>query len=228
MTADSDDAGFREQVADFLDSIGLEDLTADYREENRAGDEALAAAFDPLPDALAEVPEVHEVNKVNEHRDGGDVLVPVVPVLFEDAGEPSMDAVWTVFARVIEAVHPVFSDHHVRHYDVQFAYATADESETAYRRLTVGPDLVERYQTDPTVDLDDLAAAIEAGDDGDDGVPPVYWQEFDATSLAGSGNYAGGGGAAVAAAAAASSSGAAAACAGGAAAGGAAGGAGGC
>jgi hypothetical protein len=66
----NDERSFAESVADFLDSIGLEDLTDDYREENGRGDDRLAEAFDPLPDALAEVPEVHEVNKVNVHRDG--------------------------------------------------------------------------------------------------------------------------------------------------------------
>ena len=32
---------------------------------------------------------------------------------------------------------------------------------------------------------------VEAGDNGDDGVPPVDWQQFDASSPAGSGAYAG-------------------------------------
>jgi hypothetical protein len=37
---------------------------------------------------------------------------------------------------------PVFSDLHVRHYDLQFAYASTDEDEVIYRRITVQPALV--------------------------------------------------------------------------------------
>jgi len=225
MPAD-DDPSFGERVADFLDSMGLEDLTDDYREENRQGDDHLAEVFEPLPAALAEVPEVHEVNKVNTNRDGDDVLVPVVPVVLADAGEPEMDTVWDLFGAVLTAVHPVFEPFHVRHYDVQFAYADADEESVVYRRMTVQPSLAERYTSDPGYGLSDLREAVQAGDDGDDGVPPVYWQAFDARSVGSSGSYAGGGGAAAAAACAGASAGAAAGCAGGAAGG--AGGAGGC
>ena len=221
----SDDRSFTEKAADFLDSIGLEDLTEDYRDENREGDDRLADAFDPLPDALAELPEVHEVNKVNTHRDGGDILVPVVPVVFEDAGEPEMETVWELTGTILEAIHPVFEQFHVRQYDVQFAYADDDEEAVIYRRITVQPSLVEEFIADPGYSLDDLWADVRAGDDGDDGVPPVHWQEFDAESMASSGAYAGGGGAAAAAACASASAGAAASCAGAAAgAGGAAGG----
>jgi len=213
----NDSRSLRETVADVLDSLGLEDLTDDYREQNSRGDERLAEAFDPLPDALAEVPEVHEVNKVNVHRDGEDILVPVVPVVLEDAGEPAMETVWDLVGTVLDAVHPVFEPFHVRHYDVQFAYADADEETVVYRRVTVQPALVERYLTDPGYGLAELETDVEAGDDGDDGVPPVSWQQFDAESMASSGAYAGGGGAAAAAACASASAGAAASCAGGAA-----------
>jgi hypothetical protein len=212
-----DPRSFTDRAADFLDSIGLKDLTEDYREENAAGDARLADAFDPLPDALAEAPEVHEVNKVNTHRDGDDILVPVIPVVFEDAGEPTTDTVWDVVGTVLDAVHSVFEEFHVRHYDVQFAYADADEQEVIYRRITVQPALVEDYLSDPGYTLSELHADVKAGDDGDDGVPPVYWQQFNAESMASSGAYAGGGGAAVAAACAGASAGAAASCASGAA-----------
>jgi len=216
MTSNND-RSFRESVADFLDSIGLEDLTEDYREENNRGDGRLAEVLDPLPDALAEVPEVHEVNKVNVHRNGDDILVPVVPVVLEDAGEPAMNTVWTIVGSVLDAVHPVFEGFHVRHYDIQFAYADAEEETVVYRRITVQPSLADSFRSDPAYTLADLRADVKAGDDGDDGVPPVYWQQFDAESMASSGSYAGGGGAAAAAACASASAGAAASCAGGAA-----------
>jgi hypothetical protein len=222
---DSDGGGgLAAAAADLLDRLGFDDLTADYRERNERGDERLAAAFDPLPDALDGVPAVSEVNKVNTHRDDDDVLVPVVPVVFADPGEPDADTVWTVVGTVLEAVHPVFEDLHVRHYDLQFAYADEAEETVIYRRVTVTPAMAARLTGEPGYGVDALLTAVREGDDGDDGVPPVYWQRFDAESV-GAGSY-GGGGAAVAAAAAASA-GAAAACAGGAAAGAGAG-AGGC
>ena len=216
MPSDSDDGGLAEAAADVLDRLGFEDLTANHRERNRQGDQRLAAAFDPLPDALDAVPEVSEVNRVNTHRDGDDVVVPVVPAVFADPGEPDMDTVWETVGAALEAVHPVFEELHVRHYDLQFAYADEAEETVIYRRVTVTPEMAGALVAEPGYDLATLRAAVEEGDDGDDGVPPVYWQQFDAESV-GSGSY-GGGGAAVAAAAAASS-GAAAACAGGAAAG---------
>jgi hypothetical protein len=222
MPSNDSDRSLTERAADFLDSIGLEDLTEDYRDENSRGDERLADAFGQTPDSLAELPEVSEVNKVNTHRDGDDILVPVVPVVFEDAGEPAMETVWELTVTILEAIHPVFEAHHVRHYDIQFAYADDAEEEVIYRRMTVHPTLVKTFLTDPSYTRSDLRTDVQAGDDGDDGVPPVYWQQFDATSMASSGAYAGGGGAAVAAACA----GAAASCAGAGAAG--AGGAGGC
>jgi hypothetical protein len=230
MPSDSDDTddtndGLAAAAADLLDSLGFDDLTANYRERNERGDERLAAAFDPLPDPLDDVPEVSEVNRVNTHRDGDDVLVPVVPVVFARPGEPDMDTVWTVVGTVLEAVHPVFEDLHVRHYDLQFAYADEAEETVIYRRVTATPGMAARLIEEPGYDTETLRTAVREGDDGDDGVPPVYWQRFDAESVD-SGSY-GGGGAAVAAAAAASS-GAAAACAGGAAAAGAGAGAGGC
>jgi len=226
MPSNDSDRSLTERAADFLDSIGLEDLTEDYRDENSRGDERLADAFGQTPDSLAELPEVSEVNKVNTHRDSDDILVPVVPVVFEDAGEPAMETVWELTVTILEAIHPVFEAHHVRHYDIQFAYADEAEEEVIYRRMTVQPALVQTFLTDPSYTATDLRTDVQAGDDGDDGVPPVYWQQFDATSMASSGAYAGGGGAAVAAACASASAGAAASCAGAGAAG--AGGAGGC
>jgi len=213
--------GLTERVAATLDALGLEELTENYRDRQRETEDTLVEAFDPLPEFLAETPAVAEVNRVNTHDDGGDVVVPVVPVLFDPPGEPPRDQVWDVVGRVLEAVHPAFEDLHVRHYDVQFAYADDDEQQVIYRRVTVHPPLVEEYLS--TGDLRALRDAVAEGDDGDDGVPPVNFKQFDAESMAASGAYTGG--AAVAAAAAASSSGAAAACAGSAAAaGGAAGG----
>jgi len=107
----------------------------------------------------------------------------------------------------------VLGDHertHVRNYDVQFAYADADEEEVIYRRVTVPLPLVERLLDEPWYNLGDPRAEGAERDDGDDGVPPVKFKRFDAESMAGSGANAGGRGAAVAAACTASSTGAAA------------------
>lgn len=57
----------------------------------------MVEAFGPLPDVLAEVPEV---NETNTHRGGDDVLVPVVPVVV-DAVEPAVGTVRDPRARLL-------------------------------------------------------------------------------------------------------------------------------
>lgn len=223
--------GLRGMIDDALAALGIENRQDEYQEQDNQGDTALAEAFDPLPAVLAELPEIHEINKVNTHADGTDILVPVVPVLFEEAGEPSQDSVWDIVDQTLHALQPVFSELHVRHYDLQFAYATADEDEVIYRRITVQPSLVEQLLTEPGYDRAALREEVASTDNGDDELPPVNWQQFDARSTASSGAYVGST-AAIAGACAASSAGAAASCASagagaGAGAGGAAGGAGG-
>jgi hypothetical protein len=224
---DSDESeGIRGMVSDALTALGIENRQGEYQETDQQGDDALAEAFDPLPAALAETPEIHEINKVNTHSDGDDILVPVVPVLFEDAGEPPVDTAWEIVGEALEALQSVFSALHVRHYDMQFAYATADEDEVIYRRIAVQPALVDKYLHDSSYDLSALREEVAEADNGDDELPPVNWQQFDARSTASSGAYAGST-AAVAGACDASGAGAAAACAGGGAGAGAGAGAGG-
>jgi hypothetical protein len=227
-TTDTDDKseGIRGMLSDALTALGIENRQDKYQETDQEGDDALATAFDPLPAALAEPPEIHEISKVNTHDDGNDILVPVVPILFEDAGEPTMDTVWEIVGETFEALQPVFTDLYVRHYDLQFAYTTADEDTVIYRRIAVQPALVEKYLHDSGYDLAALRGEIAETDNGDDELPPVNWQQFDARSTASSGAYAGST-AAVAGACDASGAGAAAACAGGAAGAGAGAGAGG-
>ena len=191
MSADDPERSLGDRFSDFLDSIGLENLTDDYREDKREADDKLERAFETGPDELAVAPDLAEVDKVNVHRDGEDVLVPVVTVVFEGTGEPAAETVWEITADVFRAVQPVFRDDHVRHYDVQFAYADADGEAAVFRRITASQDLVDEFVTDATLDVPALRERIRAGDDGDDGVPPVYWQVFDARSPAGSGSYAG-------------------------------------
>ncbi|ERH09572.1 MAG: hypothetical protein J07HX64_01331 [halophilic archaeon J07HX64] len=185
------DSSLGDQFSDFLDSVGLENLTDDYREHKHEADEALERAFDGDTEQLATVPELAEVDRVNSHRSGDDVLVPVVAVVFSGAGEPRLGRVWEITGEILRTVHPVFSGTFVRHIDVQFAYADSDETTPIFRRITASQGLTESFVTDPTVDIADLRARVEAGDDGDDGVPPVNWQRFDAGSPAGSGAYAG-------------------------------------
>jgi hypothetical protein len=211
---DNESEGIRGMLGDALAALGIENRQDEYAETDQEGDDALAAAFDPLPAALAETPDIHEINKVNTHSDGDDILVPVVPILFEDAGGPDLDTVWEIAGDALEALQPVFSDLHVRHYDLQFAYATADEDEVIYRRIAIQPALVEKYVRDTGYDLTALQEEIAEADNGDDELPPVNWQQFDARSTASSGAYAGHS-AAVAGACDASSAGAAASCAGG-------------
>lgn len=191
MPGDDSNQSLGRKFADVLDSLGLENLTDDYRGHKRAADEQLARAFESGPDAVATTPELAEVDKVNSHRDGDDILVPIVTVVFEEAGEPELEAVWTITGAVLSALYPVFREEHVRQYDIQFGYADSGNDEAVFRRITAGQKLVEAFVTDPTVDVDHLRERIKEGDNGDDGVPPVDWQTFDARSPAGSGAYAG-------------------------------------
>lgn len=211
MPSDDSDS-LTEQMHAFLDGLGFADLTPDYREEREAANDAIDAAFEPLPAELAEDPDLAEVNKVNVHDDGDDILVPVVTFLFEDAGEPDRDAVWPFVGRALEAVREPFADCHVRHYDLQFAYAHEEEDAVVYCRIAVHPPLVERYLTEPGFDVGSLREAVAEADNGDDEIPPVDWKPFDAESM-GTGAYSGGQ-AAIAAHCAGASAGAAAACAG--------------
>lgn len=190
MSADESRRSLSDRFADVLDSLGLENLTDDYRDVKHEADQRLETVFEDAPE-LATTPTLAEVDKVNVHRDGDPVLVPVVPVVFEAAGEPQMDRVWGITGDIFKAIHPVFREAHVRHVDVQFAYTDSAESEAIFRRITASQTLLDSFVTDATVDIDDLRERIAAGDDGDDGVPPVHWQEFDARSPAGSGAYAG-------------------------------------
>jgi hypothetical protein len=188
---DDTDRSLGDRFADFLDSVGLEDLTDDYREHKREADEALEDAFADDTEQLATVPELAEVDKVNVHRNGEDVLVPVVTVVFAGAGEPRRSRVWEITGTVFRAVHPVFDAAFVRHIDVQCAYADSDETTAIFRRITAAQNLLDAFVTDPTIDTATLRTRVEEGDNGDDGVPPVDWQQFDASSPAGSGAYAG-------------------------------------
>lgn len=108
MSGGDSDRSLGGKFADFLDSLGLENLTDDYRDHKREADDRLDRTFEAGPEAVATTPE-----------------------------------------------------------------------------------LAEEFVTDPTGDIEMLRERIEAGDDSDDGVPPVYWQVFDARSPAGSGAYAG-------------------------------------
>ena len=185
---DDSDRSLGDRFADVLDSVGLENLTGDYREQKNEADEALERAFAGDTDDLAAAPELAEVDKVNVHRNNNDVLVPVVTVVFSGAGEPRLGRVWEITGEILRTVSPVFREEFVRHVDVQFAYADSDETTAVFRRITAQPEL---FDSSVPVDTADLRARVEAGDDGDDGVPPVNWQRFDADSPAGSGSYAG-------------------------------------
>lgn len=185
---DDTDPSLGDRFADFLDSVGLENLTDDYREHKDEADEALERAFAGDTEDLAAVPELAEVDKVNVHRNNSDVLVPVVTVVLSGAGEPRLGRVWEITGEILRTVYPVFREEFVRHIDVQFAYADSDETTVVFRRITAQPEL---FDSSVGVDTADLRARVEAGDDGDDGVPPVNWGRFDAESPAGSGSYAG-------------------------------------
>lgn len=141
----------------------------------------LTAAFDPETDPrLAEPAELSAVETVNEHAETGeDVLVPVTTVPLAVA-EPAMADVWALTADALREVHPVFRDEHVRHYDVRFEFGKGWFGGLAgrdCRRMAITPELADRLFGDHGYGPDDLAAEVEAADDGDHVTPPVCWGE---------------------------------------------------
>lgn len=174
-------------------------------EPGREADRQLAEPFDPDTDPrLRADAEIDEVATVNEHADTGeDVVVPVATVPMATRGEPDMDDVRSLTADAIREIHPVFRDEHVRHYDVQFEFGESSFGglgSRECRRMAVPPELAERLLDNPGYGPDDLAADLEADDDGDDVTPPVHWGEC--------ANYNQGGGAAAATAGGAAAAGA--------------------
>ncbi|WP_233559423.1 MULTISPECIES: hypothetical protein [unclassified Halorubrum] len=148
----------------------------------------------------ADVPSSTGLHEVAEHDDGDPVYVPVVRIPLATA-DPGMDGVYRHAARAAAALHDEFDDAHVRGYDVEFGLddgSIGDVGRTV-KRVAVTPGLAERLR-DPDYDHRDLRSDVEAGDDGDPGVPPVDWG--DAVNYANAGGTAAAGGAAAATAAA--------------------------
>ncbi|QKG93644.1 hypothetical protein HPS36_12500 [Halorubrum salinarum] len=177
----------------------------------RSGDDRVDRVADALGNDLpsptdapvredAGVPSSTGLHEVAEHDDGDPVYVPVVRVPLATA-DPGKDGVYRHAARAAAALHDEFDDAHVRGYDVEFGLddgSIGDVGRTV-KRVAVTPGLAERLR-DPDYDHRDLRSDVEAGDDGDPGVPPVDWG--DAVNYANGSGAAAAGGAAAASAAA--------------------------
>ena len=158
------------------------------------GDDLPAPTDAPVREG-ADVPSAANLHEVAEHDDGDPVYVPVIRIPLATA-DPGRDGVYRHAALAAAALHDEFDDAHVRGYDVEFGLddgSLGDVGRTV-KRVAVTPELAERLR-DPDYDHRDLRSDVEAGDDGDPGVPPVDWG--DAV------NYASGGGTAAASGAAA-------------------------
>ena len=163
------------------------------------GDDLPAPTDAPLREG-ADVPSSTGLHEVAEHDDGDPVYVPVVRIPLATA-DPGTDGVYRHAARAAAALHDEFDDAHVRGYDVEFGLDDASLGDVGrtVKRVAVTPELAERLR-DPDYDHRDLRSDVEAGDDGDPGVPPVDWG--DAVNYAsGSGSAAASGAAAATAAA---------------------------
>ena len=164
--------------------VKLEALDKRGQEADERLRQLLAADIDPR---LREDARMTDVAVVNEHEDGGDVLVPVatIPLAAEGAhlgadGDPEMDAIHDLTADAVREMHPVFADEHVRHYDVRFEFGEAGYGglgSRECRRMAVPPKLAGKLIGGTGYDAEDFAREIEDGDDGDSVTPPVYWGE---------------------------------------------------
>ncbi|MFB6188788.1 MAG: hypothetical protein ABEI57_02790 [Halapricum sp.] len=158
------------------DSAPEEQVDLESRQSDT--DDALQDAMDARADDVEEC-GVTGVAVVNEGPDGEPVVVPIARFsLGEDVEDPDMDRVWELVGDAAQAVQAPFEDVFVRHYDVQFTFDGDElfEAEEC-RRVLLTEQLVDRYATDPSFDLDDLRSAVEAADDIDDEIAPVAWGE---------------------------------------------------
>ncbi len=129
-------------------------------------------------DLVAEPPTIHKTPEVNTHSDGEPIVVPIVELTLDMDDEPDRAAGYRIAAGVLEAVHPEYSDSHVRNYDVHLVYGDGSwVSQPDKRRIAITPALVERLSREPDFDAHDLRREVETQDDGDDEIPPVAWGE---------------------------------------------------
>ena len=164
--------------------VKMETLDERGQEADERLRQLLSADVDPR---LREDARMTDVAVVNEHEDGGEVLVPVatVPLATDGAhldadGDPRMDGIHGMTADAVREIHTVFADEHVRHYDIQFEFGEAGYrglGSRECRRMAVPPELAGKLIGSRGYDGDALAEDLREGDDGDSVTPPVYWGE---------------------------------------------------
>ncbi|QSG02087.1 hypothetical protein [Natranaeroarchaeum sulfidigenes] len=152
------------------------DTTSESTKAAQSALETVALGRDA--DLVAEPPSVHKTPEVNTHRDGDPIVVPIIEVTLDTDDEPDRATGYRIAAGVLEAVHPEYTDTHVRNYDIHLV----QDEDTWVRqpdkcRIAVTPALVERLTREPDFDAQDLQREVEAADDGDDEIPPVAWGE---------------------------------------------------
>lgn len=123
-------------------------------------------------------PSIDHVPEVNTHRDGDPIVVPVATVELDADEDPDRASGYRIAAAMLGALHPEYTDSHVRNYDILLAYGDSSwVSGGEKRRIAVTPDLAERLAREPDFDAADLRREVESRDDGDDEIPPVAWGE---------------------------------------------------
>lgn len=146
-------------------------------------EDALAAELGPgLGTHLEESVTLKRLAVVDD-RDGEPVYVPIVHVPLGTTDAPGMGLVFEYVASVLEVVHPLCADVHVRHYDVQFSFGPGGLLVSGEcRRVSVPLEMGARVCEEPTYRAHDLRRDVEEGDDGDDTHAPVLWgacEEYD-------------------------------------------------
>lgn len=122
-------------------------------------------------DDIEAQPELDGVVRVNTHRDGDGIYVPEVWMMASDR-----DAAWEYIARCAFELEHAFSDHHVRHFEF---HCMSEEGDVYCHKTCIAPADAETMTKHAGYTERDLAADTQAGDNGDDGTPPVHWQPCD-------------------------------------------------
>lgn len=165
--------------------------------------------FDETPAEVEGVPELNAVTRVNTHRDGEGIYVPTVWMAIDDR-----EVAWEYVAWCVEDLADAFEETHIRQFEF---HCMSDEDGDAFcYKTTISPEQADKFRTDPAYTKENLWTDVKRGDDGDDGVPPVYWQACDEHQAPSDVSGGGGGGAGAAAAAAGGAAGGACGAAGGA------------
>ena len=154
------------------------DEQVDLEARQEEADEALRDRIDTERYGIDEC-AVTGVAVVNEGPDGEPVAVPIARFsLGEDIESPDHNLVWELVGEGLRALQSAFTDVFVRHYDIQFTFDGDElfEAEEC-RRVAVPPEFMDRFVSEPGVDVATLRETMFDAHNIDDDVAPVAWGE---------------------------------------------------